>query len=115
VRPGFEKDHPFALYERKYRPDQLRDDHGRWADEGGSKKPNPSRSKKPETIEFSAAKAKGHHFVPTAEVRNRKISAEAAEVFDKASTGPLLDVRSNLWTKITEYTARPLAMRSANI
>jgi hypothetical protein len=35
VRPGFEKDHPFALYERKYRPDQLRDELGRWADEGG--------------------------------------------------------------------------------
>jgi hypothetical protein len=35
VRPGFEKDHPFALYERKYRSDQLRDDRGRWADEGG--------------------------------------------------------------------------------
>jgi hypothetical protein len=35
VRPGFEKDHPFALYERKYREDQLRDDRGRWADEGG--------------------------------------------------------------------------------
>jgi hypothetical protein len=26
VRPGFEKDHPFNLYERKYREDQLRDD-----------------------------------------------------------------------------------------
>jgi hypothetical protein len=35
VRPGFENDHPFALYERKYREDQLRDDIGRWADEGG--------------------------------------------------------------------------------
>jgi hypothetical protein len=35
VRPGFEKDHPFALYERKYRLDQLRDELGRWAYEGG--------------------------------------------------------------------------------
>jgi hypothetical protein len=37
VRPGFEDDHPFALYERKYRKDQLRDDHGRFADEGREK------------------------------------------------------------------------------
>jgi hypothetical protein len=49
VRPGFEKDHPFALYERKYRPDQLRDDHGRWMDEG-SGSPNPTAA----TTEFSA-------------------------------------------------------------
>ena len=35
VRRGDQKDHPFALYERKYRPDQLRDEIGRWADEGG--------------------------------------------------------------------------------
>jgi hypothetical protein len=35
VRPGGQKDHPFALYERKHRPDQLRDEIGRWADEGG--------------------------------------------------------------------------------
>jgi len=43
VRPGFEDDHPFALYERKYRSDQLRDDHGRWADEGGGSGINDSR------------------------------------------------------------------------
>ncbi len=35
VRPADAKDHPFALYERKYRPDQLRDELGRWEDEGG--------------------------------------------------------------------------------
>ena len=42
VRPGFENDHPFALYENKYRPDQARvpagsRDGGQWTDgEGGS-------------------------------------------------------------------------------
>jgi hypothetical protein len=47
MRPGFEKDHPFALYERKYREDQLRDDRGRWADEGGeSRRPAHPRSPK---------------------------------------------------------------------
>ena len=35
VRPGFERDFPFELYERKYSPDQPRDDHGRWTSEGG--------------------------------------------------------------------------------
>jgi len=37
VRPGFERDHPFALYERKYSADQPRvpagnPDGGRWTD-----------------------------------------------------------------------------------
>jgi hypothetical protein len=40
VRPGFEAGHPFALYERKYRPDQARmppgsRDDGQWTDEEG--------------------------------------------------------------------------------
>jgi hypothetical protein len=43
VRSGFEDDHPFALYDQKYRPDQLRDDYGRWADEGGSGSRTSSR------------------------------------------------------------------------
>ena len=30
VPPEFQADHPFALYERKYSPEQPRDDHGRW-------------------------------------------------------------------------------------
>ena len=36
VRPGYEDEIPLALYERKYSPDQPRDYHGRWTDEGGS-------------------------------------------------------------------------------
>jgi hypothetical protein len=35
--------------------------------------------------------------VASAEVRNRKISEEAAKVFKNAKSGPLLDVRSNKW------------------
>jgi hypothetical protein len=51
VRPGFEKDHPFALYERKYRPDQLRDELGRWADEGsGGRWSKPSGINDPRVI-----------------------------------------------------------------
>lgn len=41
VRPGDRDGHPFALYERKYRPDQLRDAIGRWADEGGGHEMSP--------------------------------------------------------------------------
>lgn len=43
VRPGQRDDHPFAQYERKYRPDQLRDDHGRWADEGARLAPEQTQ------------------------------------------------------------------------
>jgi hypothetical protein len=50
VRPGFEKDHPFALYERKYREDQLRDELGRWADEGGEDAAKPSGINDPRVI-----------------------------------------------------------------
>lgn len=98
VRPGFEDGHPFALYERKYHEDQLRDDHGRWAEEGGSK-PSPNPSARPEIIELSAASRKGdgHHYVPRAVVRNRGVSEEAKEVFEGKKTGPLLDSRSNRW------------------
>lgn len=35
VKPGSEAAALFERYERKYRPDQLRDELGRWADEGG--------------------------------------------------------------------------------
>lgn len=42
VRPGDRDSHPFALYERKYRPDQLRDEIGRWADEGGGQGSKPA-------------------------------------------------------------------------
>jgi hypothetical protein len=48
VRPGDRDSHPFALYERKYRPDQPRvpagsSEGGRWTDgEDGSRKPTPN-------------------------------------------------------------------------
>jgi hypothetical protein len=34
VRPGYQDDIPLSLYERKYSPDQPRDDHGRWTSGG---------------------------------------------------------------------------------
>jgi len=40
---------------------------------------------------------RGHHYVPTADVLKRGISSEAVKVFDKATTGPLLHPRNNLW------------------
>lgn len=102
VRPGDRDSHPFALYERKYRPDQLRDEIGRWADEGGAGKPLRSATKKPDITELSAAsrKGRGHHYVATAEVNKRNISDEAKKVFFENSTGPLLDVRSNKWDEL---------------
>jgi hypothetical protein len=39
VVPGSEAAAVFGVYEQKYRPDQLRDELGRWADEGGAQSP----------------------------------------------------------------------------
>jgi len=107
IRSGFENDLPFALYERKYSPDQPRvpagnREGGQWTDAGGGGgRARPAENTGPSrTIELSAANRKrghGHHYVASAEVRNRKISEEAAKVFKNAKSGPLLDVRSNKW------------------
>ena len=131
ARPGFEDEHPFALYEHKYRPDQARvppgsRDGGQWTDEeggGGGKDggtddgatlpPNakPVQFKVPDevvnrsrsddgTIDGEVVEPvapRGHHYVPKAEVLNRGVSSEASTVFDKATTGPLLHPRNNLW------------------
>jgi hypothetical protein len=35
VKPGSDAAAVFGVYEQKYRPDQLRDELGRWTDEGG--------------------------------------------------------------------------------
>jgi len=45
VRPGFEHDHPFERYERKYSPDQPRDGHGRWTDGPDSSSPSDNSGK----------------------------------------------------------------------
>lgn len=47
VASGSEAAALLERYERKYRPDQLRDDHGRWADEGGGQDRSPTSQPKP--------------------------------------------------------------------
>jgi hypothetical protein len=102
VRPEFQAGHPFALYERKYSPEQPRvpagsREGGRWAD--GTPPSSPSGA---ETTDLSAASRKGgrgHHYVATAEVNKRNVSDEAKRVFDKETTGPLYDFRNNKWDK----------------
>lgn len=47
VKSGSEAAAHFERYERKYRPDQLRDDHGRWADEGGGEGQSPTTQANP--------------------------------------------------------------------
>jgi hypothetical protein len=49
VRPGFEADHPFALYERKYSPNQPRvpagsREGGQWTSDGGGNDGNSGNS-----------------------------------------------------------------------
>lgn len=89
VKPGSEAAAHFERYERKYRPDQLRDDHGRWADEGRG---TSRRASKIETTEFSAASRKGgvgHHELPQAIYKKLPLPEETRKVFDEATTGPI--------------------------
>ena len=124
ARPGSEDGHPFALYERKYRPDQPRvpagsREGGQWTDEdetehesGGLSNDDDDRiptAAKPTA--FSGKRGHGHHYVASAEVRNRGISKEATEVFDRAKTGPLLDTNSNKYD--TEHRAYNKAVGEA--
>jgi hypothetical protein len=76
----------------KYRPDQPRDERGRWVDDARKEGPDPP----PTATDFSDARRpppfarpKGHHFVARAIYKNRPLSPEAKKVFDDATTGPL--------------------------
>lgn len=98
VRPAHREDHLFAQYERKYSPNQPRmpagsREGGQWTD-----KPSPGTVSEGQTVELSAAsRGKGHHYVPRAVFEKKGLSEEAKAVFEKATTGPLLDTRSNKW------------------
>ena len=64
VRPGFERDHPFALYEQKYDPNQPRVPAG---DPAGGQWTSDSSSGGLPTRQLTdavAALARGHHKVP---------------------------------------------------
>lgn len=97
VAPRSEAAALFERYERKYRPDQLRDEIGRWADEGGEN--NRSRgSTRAETVEFSAASKGrgGHHEVPRAVFNKLNLPEETRKVLDDATTGPV-PTRGHKW------------------
>jgi hypothetical protein len=47
VAPGSDAASVFEIYEQKYREDQLRDDHGRWTDEGGGQDQSPISETEP--------------------------------------------------------------------
>ena len=92
VKPGSELASVFELYERKYRPDQLRDDQGRWADEGRDAGRSNRHTSRAETIELSAQgrqRGKGHHEVPQALYKNLPLPEQTRKVFDEATTGPV--------------------------
>jgi hypothetical protein len=111
ARPGTEDDYPFALYERKYRPDQPRvpagsREGGQWTEEGGGDESAIPSNARPtqhrvdgENIGRSSTsgRANGHHYVPRAVLKDLKISDEARKVFETAKTGKLYDLRSNQW------------------
>lgn len=65
VRPGFEDGHPFALYEGKYSPEQLRvpagnREGGQWTSEGGGGGDEIPTNARP--AQFSPNKAGWHHY-----------------------------------------------------
>ena len=109
VSSGHEGELLFSLYERKYRADQPRvpagsADGGQWTDGSaeGLRSENSRQHRAVGTEELSAASRKGghgHHYVPSAEIRNRGVSSEATKVFENAKTGALYDPRSNKWDK----------------
>ena len=98
VAPGSEAASVFEIYEQKYRPDQARDDHGRWTDEGGGRSSQHSRSSRDKTIELSAASKGrgGHHEVPRAVFNKLNLPDETRNVFDEATTGPV-PTRGHRW------------------
>lgn len=79
-------------YERKYRPDQPRvpagnPDGGQWTAEQG-----PPEN---QLVEVSAARRRGHHYFPRELFDGEPLRKETRKVFDNATTGLLLDRRSN--------------------
>jgi hypothetical protein len=87
--------HALAL---KYgRADQLRDERGRWADEGGGIG-GGSRRYEPEMEPLAASKPDGHHFVPRSLYRDLPLSQETRKILDEAKTGPL-NGRTHGWSR----------------
>jgi hypothetical protein len=105
LHPGFEADHPFALYERKYSPDQPRapaggPDGGQWTSDGGETYRSGDSTGGGETGDSDAGmtfdySASGHHYIPRGVYEKYPLPPETQEFFDEATTGPLLDPSSN--------------------
>jgi hypothetical protein len=81
--------------ECKYRPDQARDDHGKWTEEFDK---SHVESETSDNIDLGAQfAANGHHYIPQGVVGKEKysFSSETLEVLKGAKTGPLQDPTSN--------------------
>jgi hypothetical protein len=91
-------------YARKYRPDQPRvpagnPDGGQWTEEVASPEGESEESTWSEdgSVELSAAARRGggHHYFTRELFDSEPIPKETRKIFDDATTGPLLDRRSN--------------------
>jgi hypothetical protein len=76
----------------KYSSDQPRvpagnSDGGQWTSGGANAT----------TSELSAARVKGHHYIPRGVFKKFDLSHEAKEVFENTTTGKLYDPRNNQW------------------
>ena len=106
VRPGFERDHPFALYERKFDPNQPRvpagdPAGGQWTSDGSTSSARIVAifSDDAPTPTMLAAIALGHHHIPRGVFKKFAFPRETQAVFNQATTGPLLDPTSNWFDK----------------
>jgi hypothetical protein len=102
VRPEPAWRTPAELYERKYSPDQPRDELGKWTDGGGVADVNQSdrvrlaaNTRTPATGTVSDADGRpyyqrgGHHEMPESVYKRWNLQPETVQVFKQSSTGPL--------------------------
>lgn len=61
----------------------------------GSGRRIESTSPEDESVELSAARRRRHHYFPGQILKNEPLSAETKKIFRDATTGSLLDKRSN--------------------
>ncbi|OJY43166.1 MAG: hypothetical protein BGP08_21095 [Rhizobiales bacterium 64-17] len=81
--------HARILRKAGFRPDQARDEQGRWVEEGRDEESSGDQDIG-DALELSAQrKPDGHHFVPRAVVSKFELSDDAISEFENAKTGKL--------------------------
>ncbi len=97
--------HAQFLLKAGFRPDQARDEQGRWVEEGRSEEDGGDQDLGDgDAPELSAQrKPDGHHFVPRAVVRRFRLSEDAISEFENAKTGKLFAEKHGWSTQHRAY------------